>query len=53
MTHGSKVVYFIWTSIGNNGNEIGGITEISIMEKQFYSTSMAIFVNVINATCVK
>jgi hypothetical protein len=53
VTHGSQVVNFRGTHFGNNVDEIGGITQVSIVQKKLDSGFVSVFVNAINAASVE
>mmetsp|Transcript_14834 Transcript_14834/g.30585 ORF Transcript_14834/g.30585 Transcript_14834/m.30585 type:complete len:350 (-) Transcript_14834:231-1280(-) len=53
MTHGSQVVDFIGLDAGNKANQVGGIAQITIVQKNLDTGFMAIAVNVVNTTCVE
>ena len=53
MTHGSEIIYLIGTDVGNDGNEIGGIAKISVVEEEFDTCFMTVFINVVDTTCIK
>ena len=53
MTHGSQVVDFGGSYICNNGDEIGRITKISIMQIEGNALLMSILVQVMNARRVE
>lgn len=51
--HGSKVVDFIRAHISNDGNKIGGIAKISVVEEEFDAGLVPVLVDVINASGVE
>jgi hypothetical protein len=53
VTHGSQVVNFRRPDFGNNGNQVGCIAQVTIMKKQFHASVMAIFVDMVDASCVE
>ena len=53
MTHCTQVVDFRWAYIGDDGNEVSCITEITIVEEQFDTSLMPVFVNMVDTSCVE
>ena len=53
MTHSTKVVDFIWLDIGNNGDEVGCVTKITIVKKQFDACLVTIAVDVVDTSSVE
>ena len=53
MTHGTQIVDFIRAYIGDNGDEVSGITEITVMEEKLGSLLMPVFVDVVDTSSVK
>lgn len=53
MTHGSKVVNFLRLDLCDQGDEVGGIAKISVMQKEFNTSLMTISVQVINTPSVE
>jgi hypothetical protein len=53
MTHGSKVVNFIGLNVGNNCDKIGGITKISIVKKELYTSVVTVTVDVVDTASVE
>mmetsp|Transcript_42810 Transcript_42810/g.130196 ORF Transcript_42810/g.130196 Transcript_42810/m.130196 type:complete len:369 (+) Transcript_42810:193-1299(+) len=51
--HGAKVVYFGGANLGNNGDEIGGIAEVAVVQVELNTCLMPIFVNVVDTACVE
>ena len=53
MTHGSKVVDFVRSCARNDGDKVGGIAKITIVQKQLDTSLVTIFVNVFNTTSIE
>lgn len=53
MTHGTKIVDFIGLDIGDNGDEIRGVTEITIVEEELHAGVVAVAVNVVDTAGVE
>jgi hypothetical protein len=53
MRHGTKVVHLRGLYCGNDGNEIGGIAQVTIVQKQLDTCFMPIAVQMINAAGVE
>mmetsp|Transcript_8555 Transcript_8555/g.17855 ORF Transcript_8555/g.17855 Transcript_8555/m.17855 type:complete len:212 (-) Transcript_8555:116-751(-) len=49
VAHGSEVVDFLWLNLGKNGNKVSGITEVTVVQVQFYSGLVTVLVEVIDA----
>ena len=53
MTHCTQVIDFSWAYVGDDGDEVSGITKITVMEEQFDTSLMPVSVDVINASSVE
>jgi len=53
VTHSTQVVNFIGLNVGNNGNKIGSIAEITIVKEKLDTSFMTVTVDVINTAGVK
>jgi hypothetical protein len=53
MTHGSQVVNFVRFRFGNDGDEIGCVTKVAIVQEDFDASLMSVFVNVFNASSIE
>jgi len=53
VTHSTQVVDFIGLHVSNNGNEVGSITEITIVKEKLDTSFVAVAVDVINAAGVE
>jgi hypothetical protein len=53
VTHGTQVVDFLRLDPGNDADEIGGVAQVTVMQKKFDSSIMTILVNVIDASSVE
>ena len=53
MTHSTQVVNFIRLHVSNDGNKIGSIAEITIVEEKLDTSFMTVTVDVINTSGVK
>ena len=51
--HGSQVVNFRWLDRTNDGNQVGSIAKISVMEKDLDSSFVTVLVDVVNTTSVE
>lgn len=53
MTHGTQVVDFIWFDIANDGNQVGGIAEVTVVEKELDARIVTVSVQMIDTTSVE
>jgi hypothetical protein len=53
VTHGSQVVNFGWLDFGNDGDEIGSIAQITIMQIQLHSSFMSVAIDMIDTSGVE
>jgi len=53
VTHSTQVVDFIGLHVGNNGDKIGSIAEITIMKEKLNTSFMTVTVDVVNAAGVE
>ena len=53
MTHRSKVVNFAWLDLGDDGNKIRSIAQVTIMKEQLYTCLVAILVDMVDASRVE
>ena len=53
VTHGTKVVDLGGLDIGNDGNEIGGVAKITVVQEDLDASLVTVLVNVINASGVE
>lgn len=53
MRHGSEVVDFRGADVGDDGDEIGGIAEVTVVKEEFYSSLVSVFVDVVDASSIE
>ena len=53
MAHCPKIVNFGRLDLRDDTNEIGRVTQITVMQKELHTGFMAIFVNMVDATSVE
>ena len=53
VTHGTQVVDLGRLDVVDDGNEVGGIAQVSVMQENLDSSLMAISVDVLNTSCVE
>ncbi len=53
VTHRSKVVNFAWLDLGDDGNKIRSIAQVTIMKEQLYTCLVAILVDMVDASRVE
>ena len=53
VTHRPKIVNFIGLHIGNDGDEIGSIAQVTVVEEEFDSGFVTVAVDVVDAARVK
>ena len=53
MRHSAKVVDFSGLDIGDDGDQVCRITEISVVEEDLDTSFMTVSVNVVNSTCIE
>ena len=53
MTHSTQVVNLSRLDVGNNGNEVGGIAQITIVEEELDSSFVAVTVDVVDTASVE
>ena len=53
MTHGTQVVNFIGLHSGNNGDEVGGIAQVTVVQENLYGTVVTVTVNVVDTASVE
>ena len=53
MTHGSKIVDFVRLNLGDDGDEICGIAQVTIVKEQLDTGLVTILVDVIDTSSVE
>jgi hypothetical protein len=53
VTHGTQVVDFLRLDLGNDGDEIGGVAQVTVMQKELDSTIVTILVDVLDTPSVE
>lgn len=53
MTHGTQVVNLIGLDIGNNGDKVCGITQVTIVEEKLDTSFVTVTVDVVDTTSVE
>lgn len=53
MRHGTKIVDLSRLDIGDDGDEVGGIAQVSVVKKDLDSSLVTVSVNVIDTTSVE
>ena len=53
MTHGTQVVNLIRLDVGNDGNKIGSITQVTIVKEKLNASLVAVTVDVVDTTSVE
>jgi DNA integrity scanning protein DisA with diadenylate cyclase activity len=53
VTHGTQVVDFYRLDLANDGDEIGGIAQVTVMQKELDTSIMTILVDVLDTTSVE
>eukprot|EP00581_Thalassiosira_minuscula_P028288 CAMPEP_0183751564 /NCGR_PEP_ID=MMETSP0739-20130205/1813_1 /TAXON_ID=385413 /ORGANISM="Thalassiosira miniscula, Strain CCMP1093" /LENGTH=78 /DNA_ID=CAMNT_0025987807 /DNA_START=51 /DNA_END=284 /DNA_ORIENTATION=+ len=53
MTHCTKVVNLIRLHIGNDGNKIGSVAQVTVVEEELDSSIVAVTVDVIDTSSVE
>jgi hypothetical protein len=53
VTHGTQIVDFCGSDVGNDGNEIGSIAKVTVMQKDLDARLVAIFVDMVDTASVK
>ena len=53
VTHGTQVVNLIGLDIGNDGNKVGGITQITVVKEELNSSFVAVTVDVVDTASVE
>ena len=53
MTHGTQIVNLIRLHVGNDGNKIGSIAQVTIVEEELDSRIVTVAVDVIDAARVE
>jgi hypothetical protein len=53
VTHGTQVVDFLRLDLGNDADKIGGVAQVTIMQKKLDSSIMTILVDVIDTSSVE
>ena len=52
MTHGTKIVDLVGADVGDDGDKVGRITEITVVEEYFYSSFMPVFLDVFDTSSI-
>ena len=53
MTHGTQIVDFLRLDLGNDADEIGGVAQVTVMQKELDSAIMTILVDVLDTSSVE
>ena len=53
MTHSTQIVDFSRSNIGDDSDEVSGVTEITVMEEKLGSLLVSVFVDVVNTSSVE
>ena len=53
MTHSTQVVDFGWADVGDDGDEVSCIAKITVVEEEFDSGLVPVFVDVIDTAGVE
>lgn len=53
VTHGTQVVNLIRLDVGNDGNKIGSITQVTIVKEKLNASLVAVTVDVVDTTSVE
>ncbi len=51
--HGAEVVDFSGADVGDDGDEVGGIAEVTVVEEEFDARLVSVLIDVVNATGVE
>jgi hypothetical protein len=51
--HGTKIVDLSWLDVRNDGDQVGGVAEISVVEKDLDTSLVTVSVDVIDPTSVE
>lgn len=53
VTHGTQVVDFGRLGVGNDGDQVGGIAQVTVMQIQLHSSLVSVTINMVDAAGVE
>lgn len=53
MRHGSEIVDFGRADVGDDGDEVGGIAEVTVVKEEFDTSLVSVFVDVVDTSGIE